>query len=90
MNLNDWIGFIGVTILLLAFLLNLTGKISQDSLPYILMNITGAALAGLASLLIHYIPFVILEGTWTLVSIGALIKYLNNSRNKKAPPSAGL
>jgi hypothetical protein len=76
MNINDWIGFIGVAILLLAFLLNLMGKISQQALPYILMNITGAALAGLASYLIHYIPFVILEGTWMVVSVGALLRYL--------------
>ena len=75
MNLSDWIGFIGVTILLFAFLLNLTGKISQSDLSYILMNIIGAGLAGLASYLIHYVPFIILESTWTLVSIGGLINY---------------
>jgi uncharacterized membrane protein YcaP (DUF421 family) len=75
MNISDWIGFTGVTILLLAFFLNLTGKISQNELPYIIMNIIGAAVAGLASYLINYIPFVILEGTWTLVSFWGLISY---------------
>jgi hypothetical protein len=34
----------------------------------------GAALAFYASLLISYWPFVILEGTWTLVSIYGLMK----------------
>jgi len=72
-NTNDYIGFAGVFILLIAFLLNLTGKISKDGLPYIVMNVFGAGLACLASWLIHYIPFVILEGTWTLVSLFALI-----------------
>jgi hypothetical protein len=76
MNPSDWIGFIGVTILLLAFLLNLLGKITQTSLLYIVLNITGAGLAGLASVLIHYLPFIILEGAWTLVSIFGLINYL--------------
>jgi len=61
--------------LLIAFLLNLAGKLQKDSLAYILMNIIGAGLACLASYLIHYIPFVILEGTWTVVSIGALVNY---------------
>ena len=75
MNLSDWIGFIGVTILLVAFLLNLTGKISQSDLSYIIMNILGAGLAGLASFLIHYVPFIILEGTWALVSIAGLVNY---------------
>lgn len=72
-NTNDYIGFAGVFILLIAFLLNLSGKISKDGFTYILMNIIGAGLACLASWLIHYIPFVILEGTWTLVSLIALI-----------------
>lgn len=75
LNINDWIGFSGVAILLLAFLLNLLKKISSNSLPYILMNIVGAGLACLASWLIHYIPFVILEASWTLVSTFGLIRY---------------
>jgi len=80
MNINDWIGFTGVTILLLAFLLNLRGKLSQNDLPYILMNVIGAGLAGLASVLIHYIPFVILEGAWTLVSLVALVKHFRTAK----------
>ena len=79
LNLNDWIGFTGVTILLLAFLLNLLKKISSNSLPYILMNIVGAGLACLASWLIQYIPFVILEATWTIVSVIALISYFRKN-----------
>ncbi|MEP7238549.1 MAG: hypothetical protein ABI685_11810 [Ferruginibacter sp.] len=75
LNLNDWIGFIGVAILLLAFLLNLLKKISATSLPYIVMNIIGAGLACLASCLIGYIPFVVLEAAWTAVSVFALIGY---------------
>lgn len=74
-NLNDWIGFTGVAILLLAFLLNLLKKINSNSLPYIIMNIIGAGLAGVASWLINYIPFVVLEATWAAVSIFALIGY---------------
>lgn len=77
LTLNDWIGFAGVAILLLAFLLNLTGKLSKDGLTYILLNIIGAGLACLASWLINYIPFVILEASWTLVSLWALINYFS-------------
>jgi len=69
MNLADWIGFIGVSILLIAFLLNLLKKISQESHAYILLNLIGAGLACIASILIEYIPFIILEGAWTLVSL---------------------
>lgn len=80
-NWSDVTGFVGVFILLIAFLANLSGKLSQKSIGYILLNLTGAGLACLASVLIHYIPFVILEGTWTLVSFIALINYM---RKKEA------
>ena len=71
----DIIGSIGVFILLLAFVLNLLNKISGKSLVYILMNIVGAGLACYASYLINYIPFIILEGVWTVVSLIALLRY---------------
>ena len=72
---SDIIGSFGVTLLLIAFLLNLGSRISKDGLTYILLNLVGAGLAMLASWLIHYIPFVVLEGTWTLVSLVAFFNY---------------
>ena len=74
-SLSDMIGSVGVFILLLAFILNLLNKISRDNIFYIVMNTIGAALACFASYLIHYIPFIILEGVWTLVSLIALLNY---------------
>lgn len=75
MTIPDIIGLVGVCILLLAFFLNLTGKMDKDSLIYIVLNILGAGIACLASILINYMPFIILEGTWTLVSVWGLINY---------------
>jgi Ca2+/Na+ antiporter len=76
---GELLGSIGVTLLLVAFLMNLLKKWQQESLPYILLNIVGAALACMSSVLINFIPFIILEGTWTLVSITALVKYIRKS-----------
>jgi len=78
MTTYDIIGFIGVSILLLAFFLNVSNKLHKDSLTYILLNIVGGGIACLASLLINYLPFVILEGSWTIVSIWALYKYITS------------
>ena len=75
MNLIDWIGFIGVFQILLAYVLNVSGKLNKDDLAFILLNLLGAGLACLASVLMKYLPFIILEGTWALVSLVALIKY---------------
>ncbi|HWB24211.1 MAG TPA: hypothetical protein VG738_01975 [Chitinophagaceae bacterium] len=82
-SVNDYIGFAGVFILLVAFLLNLAGKLSKDGLAYALLNVAGAALACLASVLIRYIPFVILEGTWALVSLAAVVKFFT-AKSKSA------
>jgi hypothetical protein len=76
MSVSDIIGFSGVFILLIAFLLNLINKLEKDSFTYILLNILGAGIACLASILINYLPFIILEGTWAIVSIGGLINKL--------------
>ncbi|NCP85419.1 MAG: hypothetical protein GW823_11125 [Bacteroidetes bacterium] len=74
MTLIDWIGSIGVSLLLIAYLLNIKDIIEHNSLSYILLNIFGAFLACIASILLHYIPFVILEACWILVSIAKLVK----------------
>ncbi len=76
MNITDTIGFIGVALLLIAFFLNLNGIFEKDHILYILLNIAGALLACLASVLLAYLPFIILEGCWVLVSLYALTRYL--------------
>ncbi|MGB5243405.1 MAG: hypothetical protein WBN28_02750 [Lutimonas sp.] len=76
MNSTDWIGFIGVFQILLAYFLNVFGKISTKDLSFILLNIFGAGMACLASIMMNYIPFIILEGAWTLISVISLVKYI--------------
>ena len=74
MNLSDWIGTTGVTLLLIAFALNILKKITPESKSYLLLNILGAGLAGVSSYMIHFYPFVVLESVWVLASIMALFK----------------
>ena len=76
MTMTDWTGAIGVTLLLVAFFLNLTGKIGKESFAYLLLNVLGAGIACLASVLLRYWPFIILEGCWTLVSAVGLAALL--------------
>jgi hypothetical protein len=74
MNYNDIIGTIGVGLILMAFFLNTAKLLENNGKLYYVLNVIGASLACYASLLINYWPFVILEGTWTLVSIYGLMK----------------
>jgi hypothetical protein len=82
MSTADWIGTIGVSLLLIAFGLNLLKLISADSYVYLILNFVGALLAGLASVLINYIPFVILETVWMCVTLFAIIKKLNGKKGE--------
>jgi hypothetical protein len=72
MSWADWIGSLGVALLLLAFVLNLTGRLGREGWPYATINVLGAGLSGLASYLIDFMPFVILEATWCLAALVSL------------------
>lgn len=76
MNYNDIIGATGVGLILLAYFFNTFSLILKDGRLFFAMNIIGAGVACYASLLIKYIPFVILEGVWCLVSVAGIIKLI--------------
>lgn len=75
MTQTDLVGAIGVTILLVAFFLNITDKIKKNSFSYLTMNFIGASIACLASVLMNYWPFIILEGCWAVVSGFGIFSY---------------
>ena len=85
-TLADVVGSTGVAILLVAFFLNLRGRLSRSSRTYAGLNALGAGLACWASWLIDFIPFVLLEGTWSLFALVALLR----RRRPQRPPTADL
>lgn len=78
MTIIDWIGTLGVFQILLAYFLNVIGKISNTDLTFILLNLVGAAMACLASILLNYWPFIVLEGLWALVSLISIMKHFKS------------
>lgn len=83
MSASDWVGSVGVAILLLAFGLNTIGRLASDSRSYLALNFIGAALACAASILISFMPFVILEGAWSVVAAATLLR---NYRRREVRP----
>jgi hypothetical protein len=81
MTLSDWIGTTGVTLLLIAFALNIAKKLSATSKVYLLLNIAGAALAGISSYMIQFWPFVVLESVWVIATVIALLKPATDEKN---------
>ena len=76
MSFAEALGTIGVSLLLIGFFLNLFGLMKRSTLKYVLLNLFGGGLACTASILIEFFPFVILEGTWTLVALVGLGRLL--------------
>ncbi|MGC1515758.1 MAG: hypothetical protein WA810_09305 [Maribacter sp.] len=74
MDYIDWIGFVGVFQILLAYILNIFNKTETTSVVFLALNFIGATMACLASVLLDYMPFILLEGTWALVSLVSLLK----------------
>lgn len=73
MNINDIIGTIGVGMVLVAYFLNIFSLIKKDGIVFYILNIIGGAISCYASIRIHFLPFIILEGIWTIVSIIGLV-----------------
>ena len=74
MTFDGIIGTIGVSLILIAYFCNVFGWLGGKTKTFFLLNIIGAGMACYASWLIGYWPFVILEGTWVLVSVIGLIR----------------
>lgn len=74
MTYNDWIGTLGVGIILLAYFFNTTKMILENGKLFFLLNVVGGALSCYAAVLINFIPFMVLEAIWTIVSVYGLIK----------------
>ena len=76
MTYTDIISTIGVSLILLAFFLITFQYILGNSIWYFVLNIIGGAFACYGSVLLNSLPFIILEGTWSIVALVGLIKAL--------------
>ena len=74
MSTSDIIASLGVTILLIAYFLTLFKILHQESRTYGILNVAGAGLAGYASYLIGFVPFIVLESAWVLVALIGLVR----------------
>tara|TARA_Y100000310_G_C20589850_1_gene767399 strand:- start:1041 stop:1274 length:234 start_codon:yes stop_codon:yes gene_type:complete len=69
------IGSLGVGLLLLGFFMHLFSFWNREDRLYLLVNVIGALLAGYASYLIGFVPFVVLNGTWMVVGLYGLVHH---------------
>ena len=79
-----WIGSTGVALLLVAFFANLFKLLRAESRLYTGLNFVGAALACWSSYLIQFMPFVVMEGVWSLVALVGLVRAKSGTREETA------
>ena len=72
MDVADIIGSAGVSLILIGFVANLAGRLDRGDTRYLALNFVGAALACISSIMIGFVPFVVLEGVWTIASAAGL------------------
>ena len=61
-------------LLLVAYFLSLFKLLRSESKVYGLLNFIGAGLACFASLMIGFIPFVVLEGIWAIIALVGIFR----------------
>lgn len=75
----------GAVAVLAAFILAQVGRLDDRSQAYLVLNLIGsAAMAGVAAATAQW-GFLLLEGTWAVVSAAALARHLLAGRASAAP-----
>ncbi len=80
----DWtiiIGFLGMTLILLAFILNVFTKMDSADNVFLSMNLVGSVAMVVYSILIGATPSLILNGVWALSAAWGLVHHTRKRRN---------
>lgn len=79
-EIHEFIGTVGVSLILLCYFLIQTGKMSAEELPYSITNMTGALLI-LYSLYFEFnFASVLIESFWVLISLIGIVRFLNHKK----------
>ena len=73
--LLDFIGLIGVVVIVATYLLLQLNKLSSNDLSYSLLNAIGASLIALTLLVNFNLPALLMEVFWVLISCLGIYRY---------------
>ena len=76
---------VGALLILLAFAANQLGRLDTSNLSYQLSNLVGSAILTVVAVIEVQLGFILLEGTWALVSLWGTIRVLRGERAGEAP-----
>lgn len=70
------LGIFGATLILIGFAMNQFGIWKTTSISYDSINLAGGLVLIYYAVLIESLPFIILNGVWTLVAFRDVVKFL--------------
>ena len=86
-GLHDLVGNIGVTMILIAYLMLQTGRIEAQSIRYSVVNAVGAGLI-VASLSVDFnLSAFIVEAAWATISLYGIARALRERRINSSRPT---
>jgi hypothetical protein len=88
MTFIDLVEIAGSLLILSAFAASQLRKLDAHSVAYLLLNIAGAAILAVIAAAHQSWGFLLLEGTWAIVSTASLVTVLRRGRRPPAPAQA--
>ena len=70
------VSILGALLILLAFAANQLGRVDTSSLSYQVANFVGSGVLTVVAVIEAQLGFILLEGTWALVSLWGIVRLL--------------
>ena len=79
-NIANFLGIIGVIVILVVYFLLQANKLAPHKLPYSILNFVGSSLILFSLFYAWNLPSVIVEAVWSLISVYGIYKALKLRR----------